>query len=176
MLAQDDNVKEAIAAYEKCAQFYQTENDTTYCISHLVLYVSFLAPTKKKKKKKFVSIIIAFCFFSTLNMNNIRNANKRLLKVAHLAPKTQNYERAIEIFESVAKDSVDNNLLRWKVKEYLYKSLICQLCAGAADDIKNWSKMEQIADRYKDISDIYATSREAKFLDVCKSFFLFYVS
>ena len=99
--------------------------------------------------------------------DNDSNANKRLIKVAHLCPKVNNYERSIEIFERVAKDSADNNLLRWKVKEYLYKSLLCQLCAGAADEIKNWQKMQDVSDRYKDMSDIYATSREAKFLDVC---------
>ena len=30
MLAEDDHIKEAIAAYEKCAEFYTTENDVTY--------------------------------------------------------------------------------------------------------------------------------------------------
>lgn len=45
-------------------------------------------------------------------------------------PRPAQYERAIGIYEAVAASSLDNNLLKWSVKEYLQRSLLCQMAAG----------------------------------------------
>lgn len=97
--------------------------------------------------------------------NDQGNADKRLLKVAHLAPKLNNYERSIEVFEAVSKRSVDDKLRRWKVKEYLFKALLCHCCAGAADEIRSWNKLQDTSEKYKDISAMFGDSRECKLMD-----------
>lgn len=97
--------------------------------------------------------------------NDHANAQKRRLKIAHMSVKDKNYERSIEIFERVASENVDNNLLRWKVKEYLFKAMLCVICQGVADDVKKWDKQQATQEKYKNISDMYATAREAKLID-----------
>ena len=67
--------------------------------------------------------------------NDTGNKNKRLLKVAHMCGKARKWEKAIKIFENIAKTSVDNNLLRWKVKEYVFKAMLLQICMLADDDV-----------------------------------------
>eukprot|EP01083_Nonionella_stella_P203433 742305_1 len=102
--------------------------------------------------------------------NDTGNKNKRLLKVAHMCGKAHKWEKAIQIFENTAKASVDNNLLRWKVKEYLFKAILLTICMLAEDDIvrKKTVKWPQagaiVNERYSDISDIYGSSRECKLI------------
>ncbi|KAL3894362.1 MAG: hypothetical protein SGCHY_005320 [Lobulomycetales sp.] len=58
-------------------------------------------------------------------------ANACLLKAATLASQhTQAYDTAIAQFESVAQASLDNNLTKWSVREYLLKAGLCILCTG----------------------------------------------
>lgn len=59
-----------------------------------------------------------------------RLANKLFLKVADLAALESDYYKAIQQYERVAKSSINNNLMKWSVKEYLLKAGICHLCTG----------------------------------------------
>lgn len=99
--------------------------------------------------------------------NDNGNKNKRLLKVAHMCGKAKRWEKAIKIFEDTAKSSVDNNLLRWKVKEYLFKCMLLQInlkCDEDATKKVDWKSVGMINERYCDVSDIYASSRECKLI------------
>lgn len=60
--------------------------------------------------------------------NSTSSANGCLLKVAQYSAQLERYDKAIEIFEKVAKASVDNNLLKWSVKDYFLKAGLCYLC------------------------------------------------
>jgi alpha-soluble NSF attachment protein len=55
-------------------------------------------------------------------------ANACLLKVAQFAGTLEQYDRAVELFERVSSKSLENNLTKWSVREYLFKSMICILC------------------------------------------------
>jgi hypothetical protein len=44
------------------------------------------------------------------------------------------YDKAIEIYETIAKHSMNNNLLKYSVKGYLLNAGLCQICGN--DDIK----------------------------------------
>jgi len=57
-------------------------------------------------------------------------ANKLFLKVADLAALDGGYAKSIENYERVAKSAVNNNLMRYSVKDYLLKAGICHLAAG----------------------------------------------
>jgi alpha-soluble NSF attachment protein len=50
------------------------------------------------------------------------------LKAAALAAQLEQYGKAVEKFESVAAASLDNNLTKWSVRDYLLKAGICLLC------------------------------------------------
>jgi len=102
--------------------------------------------------------------------NDMGNKNKRLLKVAHMCGRARKWAKAIKIFENIAKSSADNNLLRWKVKEYIFKAMLLNLCLFAEDDMERKKKVQwpsaglTVNERYCDISDIYAGSRECKLI------------
>lgn len=60
-------------------------------------------------------------------------ANKLFLKVADLAALAEDYYKAIQNYERVAKSSVSNNLMKWSVKDYFLKSGVCLL----ANNVRN---------------------------------------
>ena len=59
-----------------------------------------------------------------------RLSNKLYLKVADLAALDADYQRAIQHYEKVAKSSMNNNLMKWSVKEYFLKAGVCHLATG----------------------------------------------
>jgi len=61
-----------------------------------------------------------------------RLANKLYLKVADLAAEEADYQHAIENYERVAKSAINNNLMKWSVKDYLLKAGICHLANGVS--------------------------------------------
>lgn len=93
-------------------------------------------------------------------------ANKCRTKIATLGAELESYAEASEIFESMARSYVDNNLLKYSAKGLLLNAGLCQLCL--ADEVAMRSALE----RYDDIDLNFANSREANFLkdlaDACE--------
>jgi alpha-soluble NSF attachment protein len=81
-------------------------------------------------------------------------SNKLYLKVADLAALEGDYARAIEKLESVAKSSLNNNLMRWSVKDYFLKAGICHLAAG--DQVATRRALQQ----YVELDGSFANTRE----------------
>lgn len=86
-------------------------------------------------------------------------ANKLWLKTADLvALEGKDYYKAIALYEKVAKTSIQNNLMRWSVKEYLLKAGICQLCTG--DEVG----VNKALDRYRELDPSFVQQREHQLL------------
>ncbi|KAK5171596.1 soluble NSF attachment protein [Cryomyces antarcticus] len=85
-------------------------------------------------------------------------ANKLYLKVAELAALANDYYKAIEHFERVAKSSVNNNLMKWSVKEYLFKAGMCHL---ATNDMIGTNRA---LESYRDLDPAFASTREHQLL------------
>jgi len=86
------------------------------------------------------------------------SANACLLKVAQFSAQNEKYAEAIEIYEKCAAQSVDNNLLKWSVKDYLLKAGLCHLCVG--DTVTTQKAFE----RYENLDATFSSTRECKFL------------
>eukprot|EP01084_Bolivina_argentea_P312307 540683_1 len=99
--------------------------------------------------------------------NKIRE-NKMLIMVAQLCGTEENWKKAANIFETVAKDCVDNKAMRWSVKEYLFKAALLRICQMCYDDtlkhMMKWNEMKRINDEYYNLSEIYCVSRQGKFI------------
>ncbi|EWC47599.1 hypothetical protein DRE_03219 [Drechslerella stenobrocha 248] len=54
-------------------------------------------------------------------------ANKCFLKAADLYADIGQPERSFPIYEKIAEASLNNNLMKWSVKEYLFKAALCHL-------------------------------------------------
>lgn len=86
-------------------------------------------------------------------------ANKLFLKVGDLAALEGDYYKAIENFERVAKSSINNNLMKWSVKEYLLKGGICHL---ATNDMVG---ARRALESYQDLDHTFASQRECMLLN-----------
>ena len=85
-------------------------------------------------------------------------ANKLYLKVADISATEADYYKAISHYERVAKSSINNNLMKWSVKEYLLKAGICDLAAG--DMVATNRALES----YRDLDPAFAQTREHQLL------------
>ncbi|KAJ4710142.1 Alpha-soluble NSF attachment protein [Melia azedarach] len=108
------------------------------------------------------------------------SANQCKQKVAQYAAELEQYHKSIEIYEEIAKQSLNNNLLKYGVKGHLLNAGICQLCKGDVVAITNALERYQEMDptfsgtrEYRLLADIAAAIDEedvAKFTDVVKEF------
>jgi hypothetical protein len=99
-------------------------------------------------------------FLAKTNLTSLQAlANKLWLKTADLvALEGKDYYKAIELYEKVSKTSIQNNLMRWSVKEYLLKAGICQLCTG--DQVG----VNAALDRYRELDPSFTQQREYQLL------------
>lgn len=98
-------------------------------------------------------------FLAKSNQHRQALANKLWLKTADLvALEGKDYYKAISLYEKVAKTSIQNNLMRWSVKEYLLKAGICQLCTG--DQVG----VNAALDRYRELDPSFSQQREHQLL------------
>jgi len=84
-------------------------------------------------------------------------SNQCLLKVASFAALLERYDKAVELYEKIAVSSIDNNLLKWSVKEYLLRAGLCLLASG------DLVAARRALDKYQDMDVTFASQREAKF-------------
>lgn len=59
-------------------------------------------------------------------------SNKAFLKCADLSAGLGQYKKAIELYEQIIKNLLGNNLTKWNLKDYFFKSILCTLCT---DDV-----------------------------------------
>ncbi|KAL6855165.1 vesicular-fusion protein S17 [Amphichorda felina] len=81
-------------------------------------------------------------------------ANKLWLKVADMSALEENYYKSIEIFEKVAQQSINNNLMKYSVKDYLLKAGICHLATG------DLVAAQRALERYREIDPSFISQRE----------------
>ncbi|XP_073001196.1 alpha-soluble NSF attachment protein-like [Typha latifolia] len=86
------------------------------------------------------------------------SANQCKQKVAQFAGQLEQYPKAIEIFEAIARHSINNSLLKYSVKGILLNAGICQLCKGDVVAITN------SLERYQELDPTFSGTREYKLL------------
>ncbi|KAI1418237.1 TPR-like protein [Hypoxylon sp. FL1857] len=85
-------------------------------------------------------------------------ANKLWLKVADIAAIEGDYYKAIEQFEKVAGASINNNLMRYSVKDYFLKAGICHLATG------DMVAANRALEKYRDLDPTFPSTREYQLL------------
>ncbi|RLN18588.1 hypothetical protein C2845_PM02G08340 [Panicum miliaceum] len=85
-------------------------------------------------------------------------ANTMTQKIAEIYAQLEKYQKATELFEEIARKSINNNLLKYSVRGILLNSGICQLCRGDPVAINN------SLERYQDIDPTFSGTREYKLL------------
>lgn len=85
-------------------------------------------------------------------------ANKLYLKVADIAALEGDYYKAIENFDKVSTASLNNNLMKWSVKDYFLKSGLCHLAVG------DLVAANRAVEKYRDQDPSFANTREHQLL------------
>jgi len=106
------------------------------------------------------SAVEAYCLASDYfeGDNQVSHSTACLLKVALFSAQLQQYQRAIDIYQKIANSSLDNNLLKWSVKDYLFRAGLCYL--AMADSIATKRALEQ----FQTMDHTFGPSRECKLL------------
>ncbi|CAI9758859.1 unnamed protein product [Fraxinus pennsylvanica] len=86
------------------------------------------------------------------------SANQCRLKVAQFSAQSGKYPKAIELYEKIARHSLNDNLLKYGVRGHLLNAGICQLCKGDIVAITN------ALDKYQDMDPTFSRTREYKLL------------
>ncbi|GAU18160.1 hypothetical protein TSUD_248610 [Trifolium subterraneum] len=86
------------------------------------------------------------------------SANQCKQKVAQFSAQLEQYQKSIEIYEDIARQSLSNNLLKYGVKGHLLNAGICQLCKGDVIAITN------ALERYQDLDPTFSGTREYRLL------------
>ncbi|KAJ3437273.1 alpha-soluble nsf attachment protein [Anaeramoeba flamelloides] len=123
-------------------------------------YYKEIAEIYEKEKNYEKSILFyekASDFFESENSKS--TSNQCLLKVALYSAQLGQYDRAIDIYENVATESLENNLLKWSAKDYFLRAGILHLCAG---DVVSARKGFE---RYQELDITFTGQRECTFLD-----------
>lgn len=93
-----------------------------------------------------------------------RLANKLWLKVADAAGMEADYYKAIENYERVAEQSLQNNLMKYSVKSFWLKAGICHLASG------DLVAAQRALERYVELDPTFASQREYLLLsDLCEA-------
>ncbi|CCI41182.1 unnamed protein product [Albugo candida] len=95
-------------------------------------------------------------YFSGENQSS--SANSMLIKVAQISAQLERYDAAREIYENLAKSSMDSNLLKFNAKNHLLNAGICALAT------KDLVLVQMKMGEYQDIDYTFGDSREGKFL------------
>lgn len=79
-------------------------------------------------------------------------------KFAQFSAQLGNYSKAIELYEEIARQSINDNLLKYGVRGHLLSAGLCQLCSGDVVRIQN------ALERYQDLDPTFSRTRECLFL------------
>lgn len=99
-----------------------------------------------------------FSLFSLFYFILFSLANKAFIKVADLAALNGNYSKSVEKYEQVAKQSLNNQLTKWSLKDYFLKAGLCHI---AAQDLV---AAERALNQYIEWEPTFATTRECQLL------------
>ncbi|GFP86587.1 alpha-soluble nsf attachment protein [Phtheirospermum japonicum] len=86
------------------------------------------------------------------------SANQCKQKIAQFAAQIEQYQKAVDIYEEIARHSLSNNLLKYGVKGHLLNAGICQLCKGDVVAITN------ALEKYQELDPTFSGTREYKLL------------
>jgi alpha-soluble NSF attachment protein len=146
----------AIAAYRNAIRVYTDAARFQQC-ARLSKELAEMHEANRNNEAAMESYSAAADFYDGEDSKS--HANAMRLKLASISASDGKYAKAAELFERIAADSLDNNLLKYSARDHLLKAGLCRLClgdaVGAARAVHN----------YKNMDASFAPSREGQLLD-----------
>uniref|UniRef100_A0AAR2KSC8 N-ethylmaleimide-sensitive factor attachment protein, beta b n=1 Tax=Pygocentrus nattereri TaxID=42514 RepID=A0AAR2KSC8_PYGNA len=148
--------QEAINCLNAAIDIYTDMGRFTIAAKHHItiaeVYESELVDIEKTKK-----CILRFSDYFAIPFSFDSSANKCLLKVASYSAQLEQYQKAIEIYEQVGTNTMDNPLLKYSAKEYFFKASLCHFIV---DELNAKLAVE----KYEEMFPAFSDSRECKLL------------
>uniref|UniRef100_A0A8L0DP56 Beta-soluble NSF attachment protein n=1 Tax=Oncorhynchus mykiss TaxID=8022 RepID=A0A8L0DP56_ONCMY len=149
--------QEAINCINAAIDIYTDMGRFTIAAKHHItiaeVYESELVDIEKVRNTSILGPMLFLMFLSL----SLSSANKCLLKVGHYSAQLEQYPKAIEIYEQVATNTMDNPLLKYNAKEYFFKASLCHFIV---DELNAKLAIE----KYEEMFPAFADSRECKLL------------
>ncbi|KAG9457016.1 hypothetical protein H6P81_001524 [Aristolochia fimbriata] len=147
---------EAASAYVDAANCYKktSTQEAISCLNNAE--IGELYEQEQNFEQAMIFLERAADLFQSEEVNTSANQCKQ--KVAQFAAQLEQYPKAVELFEEIARHSMNNNLLKYSVKGILLNAGLCQLCRGDIVAITN------ALEKYQDLDPTFSGTREYKFL------------
>lgn len=133
---QEQNFEKAMAYYDKAADLFQGEEVTSSANQCRLKLAQFAAELQQYEHFNHLDTTILLSPYDMISSPLIQYRYFVILKPPS-GKMSVRYQKAIEIFEEIARNSVNSNLLKYGVKGHLLNAGICQLCKGDAVAITN---------------------------------------
>jgi len=87
------------------------------------------------------------------------------LKVAEFAAMAGEYDKAIEKFDAVSVASLENRLLTYSVKDYMFRAMLCRLAKEASSSAPEFDSVSNAVEKYKEQHPAMDGARETKLVE-----------
>ncbi|KAK6458912.1 soluble NSF attachment protein [Scheffersomyces xylosifermentans] len=153
---------DAIDALKRAIHIFLTQNGQFRRAANFTVDLAELYESVGDNENAINSYEQAGDYFTTDHAEAL--ANKSFVKCADLSALTGNYRKALELYDTVIKQSIGNALTRWSLKDYFFKSILCVLCD---DDVIEAQKRSQ---NYSTEDPAWEQTRENKLIqDIIES-------
>jgi len=151
-----NNTAEAVECLKKAVELYTGEGRFAVAARNQK-EIAEIYESELDFEKTIEAYQLAADYFS--GEDSTSQANTCLLKVAQFSAQLENYAKAIELYEQVAKAALENNVLKWGAKENLMRAVLCHLAnedlVGAQKGLENYISWDAT----------FGSSRECKFVE-----------
>lgn len=120
------NADAAVDALLQAIHIFLTQNGQFRRAANFTLDLGELYELKGDTENAISSYEKAGDYFDTDHAEAL--SNKAYLKCADLSALKGDYKQAVELYERIIKNSLGNNLTKWNLKDYFFKTLLCTLC------------------------------------------------
>lgn len=146
----------AVPAYNNAIRLYTDAGRFQQC-ARLSKELAELHDANDDKEKAIAAYKSAADFYDGEDAKS--NANSMRAKVAMLTGTLGNYAEAAELYEGIASDALQSNMLKYMARDHLLRAGICRLCIG--DAVGSRRALEQ----YGSMDATFVESREGKLLE-----------
>ncbi|EME48651.1 hypothetical protein DOTSEDRAFT_67628 [Dothistroma septosporum NZE10] len=148
--------EDAARVLEKAINHYTSKGNFRRAATHKQNLAELYEVTLGDQKRAMVAYETAAGWYETDNAEQL--ANKLYLKLADIAALEADYLKAISNYERISKSAINNNLMKWSVKEYFLKAGICHLASG------DMVAVNRALDSYRDLDPGFTQTREHQLL------------
>jgi len=145
--------KEAVSCLEKAIEIYTDMGRFNMAAKHHITVAEIYESDAVDIEKAIQHYEQAADYYRGEESNT--SANRCMLNVARYAAQLEKYDKAIEIYEEVAGNCIESQLLKYSAKEYFFRAALCHMCVDHLN-------AQIAAKKYEEMFPAFGDTRECK--------------